>query len=255
MNKLRNYLQGAFGFLVAAAGHHYISKILDRKEELNEIVNQEERDSKANEILVKVTELHNHMKDNQVENSLNETIKSDNIPDAVKEQAVIARDLLIESKKSCIDFIHYGISNTSNTSVTTEVAKKMDEMNHECIIKVRNSISELTKLNDLFNNEKKKFLSELTGLNDYLNSLTLLEVSALYHILVCFLILITAFNILSVFFSNEIIKFFNLESNYPKLAKFFQLRRLFQKYYLLWNISILFITCIATIFIDMLVFY
>ena len=86
---------------------------------------------------------------------------------------------------------------------------------------------------EFLNNEKNKFVSGLTGLNDYLNSLSILEVSALFHILGSLLILITAFNILSVFFSNEIIKFFNLESKYPKLAKFFHLRRLFQKYNLL----------------------
>ncbi len=128
-------------------------------------------------------------------------------------------------------------------------------MEGECFTKITNTVNELNKLHEFIKNEKNKFLSDFTGLNDYLNSLSLLEVSALFHILGSLLILITAFNILSVFFSNEIIKFFNLESKYPKLAKFFQLRRLFQKYYLLWNISILFITCIATICIDMLVFY
>ncbi len=114
-----------FVFLLAAAGHHYICKILDRKEELIEIENQELRDSKANELLDKVREMHNNMKENQVENSLNETLKTENIPGKIKEQAEIARDLLIESKKSCIDYINYG---TSNKSVTTEVAKELDNM-------------------------------------------------------------------------------------------------------------------------------
>ena len=57
--------------------------------------------------------------------------------------------------------------------------------------------------------------------------------SAIFHIIASLLILIATFNILSVLFSNEIIKFFKLETNYPKLAKFFQLRRVFQKYYLI----------------------
>ena len=86
---------------------------------------------------------------------------------------------------------------------------------------------------EFLNNEKNYFISDLTVLNDYFSSLSLLELSALFHILGSLLVLITAFNILSVFFSNEIIKFFNLELKYPKLAKFFHLRRIFQKYYLL----------------------
>lgn len=61
---------------------------------------------------------------------------------------------------------------------------------------------------------------KLEFLYDYLNSLTLLEESALYHIILLLLIGNLSFNLLSVFLGNEIIEYFKLETKYPKLAGF-----------------------------------
>ena len=68
----------------------------------------------------------------------------------------------------------------------------------------------------------KTFLSYLNIFNiyDYLDSLTLLEESALYHIILLLVIGNFSFNLLSVFLGNEIIEYFKLETKYPKLAGF-----------------------------------
>ena len=108
----------------------------------------------------------------------------------------LQKKCVIDTKNSCLEYINYSIS---NTSVTKEVAKQMDIMKHKCFTKITNTEAELNKLSAFLNNEKSKFLSDLTEFNDYINSLSLIEISALYHILVSLLILITAFNILSVF--------------------------------------------------------
>ena len=52
------------------------------------------------------------------------------------------------------------------------------------------------KLSELINNGKDKIFSDLNSIYDYLNSLTLLEESALFHTLVVLVILIIIFNIL-----------------------------------------------------------
>ena len=61
---------------------------------------------------------------------------------------------------------------------------------------------------------------KLEFLYNYLNSLTLLEESALYHIILLWVIGNLSFNLLSVFLGNEIIEYFKLETKYPKLAGF-----------------------------------
>ena len=89
---------------------------------------------------------------------------------------------------------------------------------------------------------------------NYLDSLTLLQEGGLFHIMIFSTILVIIFDILGIFFGNEIIKYFNLEQKFPKLNKFFKLRANLQRYYLMWNIFLLFVLCIFSIGIDILVF-
>jgi len=54
----------------------------------------------------------------------------------------------------------------------------------------------------------------------YLDSLTLLEESAVFHLVVIITIICIVWNVYSVIFANELIKVFNLETRYPRLNKF-----------------------------------
>lgn len=98
------------------------------------------------------------------------------------------------------------------------------------------------------------FLPNLNNLYDYLNSLTLMQESAIYHIFVFISLILINFNILGILFGNEIINYFNLEKKFPSLYIFFFLRSKFNRYYLIWNVSLLFVICFASIYINLLVF-
>jgi hypothetical protein len=89
----------------------------------------------------------------------------------------------------------------------------------------------------------------------YLNSLNLIELSALYHILVLVAIAFLSLNILSAVLGNEIIKYFKLEENFPKLSAFLRLRLKFQKYYLTLSFSLIFLLIFASIQINLLVLF
>lgn len=91
---------------------------------------------------------------------------------------------------------------------------------------------------------RPRYLSKLT---EYLDSLTLFEESAFIHILVFIILLLTIFNILLVFFGNEIIKYFDIENRFPSLSFYIKVRAKFQRYYLLWNIFTMFVICIIAI--------
>ena len=99
-----------------------------------------------------------------------------------------------------------------------------------------------------------KFLSSYDQLYEYLDGLSILEELALLHIIIYLLLLITVFNIILVLFGNELIKLLKLEERFPSLAIYFRLRSQFQRYYLMWSVSLLFIVCIAGIFINILAF-
>ena len=94
---------------------------------------------------------------------------------------------------------------------------------------------------------------DLTAFYAYLDTLSLLELSAVFHILILILIVLLLSNIFSVLFGNEIINYFNLDTKYPKLNGYFKLRLKFQRYYLFVNILAIFIICLILISINLLV--
>jgi hypothetical protein len=55
------------------------------------------------------------------------------------------------------------------------------------------------------------------------------------HIIYSLTILLFLSSLITVFYSDTIIKFYKLEEKYPRLAKFIQLRRKFQQYYFFFN--------------------
>ena len=94
---------------------------------------------------------------------------------------------------------------------------------------------------------------DLTLFYKYLDSLSLLEESAFFHIVVIIFIMFIVWNIYSVIFANELIKYFNLEAKYPRLNKFFKLRLQFQRYYLILNLVLFIVLCIFVLSINILV--
>ena len=72
-------------------------------------------------------------------------------------------------------------------------------------------------------------------LNNYISSLGPYDTLLFMHICGSIIILFCLFSILSIFYGEFFIIKFSLESRYPKLAKFIQLRRKFQQYYLFLN--------------------
>ena len=104
--------------------------------------------------------------------------------------------------------------------------------------------------------DDKKFIENfnLDSLYAYLDSLSLLQESALLHIAIFITLLLTLINIFAALFANEIINYFDLENKYPSISGFLKLRAKFHKYYLTWNIFLILLLIIVAIFINILVF-
>jgi hypothetical protein len=135
---------------------------------------------------------------------------------------------------------------SSNNVDINSVNKQADVLNKQ-----------MQEVIDLFNSSKKNFNLniDLSWFYDYLNSLTLLEESALLHIFIFIFILLTLFNLISILFVNEIIKYFKLEDKHPYLNKVLTLRLKFQKYYLILNFIILILVCLGALFLNLFILY
>lgn len=96
----------------------------------------------------------------------------------------------------------------------------------------------------------KKFMDNwYNDYQDFVSNLTDEQYLALIHVLILIGISIIIYNIIITYYSDRIIKYFKIEAKYPKLARFIELRRKFQFYYLTLNLIILSsITLIVLIF-------
>jgi hypothetical protein len=87
-----------------------------------------------------------------------------------------------------------------------------------------------------------------------MQNLSLTKQGALIHITNSILVLLCLLSLITVFYGDSIIKYFNFEEKYPRLAKFIQLRRKFQQYYFFLNALLIFIFTIIILVFNILVF-
>ncbi len=106
------------------------------------------------------------------------------------------------------------------------LSDKFREIQYNSLSNLSDMTNDLNKIIKEIEDTKNNFISDwsLNKLYEYLDSLTLLQEAALIHILLIILLLISVINILSVFFGDAMIKYFNLEQKLPWLSIFFKLR-------------------------------
>ena len=136
-----------------------------------------------------------------------------------------------------------------------ELHNKLDNLQNS-VDKVNDAINNIPSLNANTNNNKLIFDFDfnIDSFYAYLDSITMVQELAIIHILFSFLFFITAFELLSIFFGNEIINHFDLENKYPKLKIFFKIRTTYQRYYLIWCLIKLFILCFIIIIFNLIIF-
>jgi uncharacterized membrane protein len=123
---------------------------------------------------------------------------------------------------------------------------------------VKSMKSTLEKALEIINkNDVNKFLGNFNveDLYKYLDSLSVFKEHALLHIFILIALVLIVLNIVAVFFSNELLKYFDIEQKYPSLATFFKLRAKYQRYYLMWNCLLLIILCFLGIGINIFVVF
>ena len=114
-------------------------------------------------------------------------------------------------------------------------------------------------LNKSFEDNSKNFSLDdfdqyISAFQDYLGTLTLEQTFCLIHIFAIFALFICLFNLASVFYAESLIKSFNLENKFPKLAKFINIRSKFQQYYFGWNLFLIVTILTGLLYFNLKVF-
>ena len=246
-------LGGAVG---GVAAHHYGGKLLSYRDDLMEETVQEARDEALFSMQNKVDNLVESLKNinDKIDKQQSEIdTKSDTVIDQFKEDLEEVVQVVNTGRKS----IEIG-DNTLKDSCAKEnfndtgINKGMDALG-EARQTLDTASFKLQALLDRING-KSNFWgeSELKSLYEFLDSLTLLQELAFIHIVYILCILIVIWNIYSIIFANELVKYFNIEEKYPRWNKFFTLRRKYQRYYLTLNLIYFVVFSLFVLALDLL---
>ena len=103
--------------------------------------------------------------------------------------------------------------------------------------------------------KKGSFIPVDFNFTDFLKTLNGEELLALGSLLFNSIILSNTINIILIIFGDYLIKRFDLENKYPKLAKFIQLRRKLQNYYLKISFAGIFLALLPQFYVDIVILY
>lgn len=252
MRIIKNNLSATVTFLGGVVGHHYVSKLLDYKKEMAAAKEAELKEAAEQQ---NIELLHNKLdrlhKSNQSLLEPLTKLADKHVPEAQLSAIKYKLEFGANHCKTVKEILDKGPENFNLEfyKAAYRAADGCERANQDAHDAVKALVDSLNGKSNLVYN------FNLDSFYGYLNSLGLLELSALYHLIVLTLICIISFNILSAVLGNEIIKYFNLEEKFPKLAVFLRLRLKFQRYYLILSFSLIFFICIASILINILVLY
>lgn len=238
--KLYELLKITTGGLVGVVSHHYGSKLLDRVDILQEAKDKELEINNIKNTLGNLQETVQGL-NSKLEQSLEKLGGSENV--------IIPKEVCEKIQSH----MNNGVETLNKYSNDSSVSKDVIDGINQGI----NEVKQVSALLEKFTKgDVEKFLPDFLSIQDFydfLNSLTLLEESALLHILIFIFLLLCVVNIISIFFGNEIIRYFDLEVKFPKLSFFFKLRSKFQRYYLAWTGLSMVVVCILGIGLNILV--
>lgn len=89
---------------------------------------------------------------------------------------------------------------------------------------------------------------------NYLSCLDMEQTLSLLHIIFCISILIALYNLIMVFYSEQILKYFDLENKYPKFGRFLKMRSKFQLYYFTLNFIIILVVLLFLLLLNIAIF-
>jgi exonuclease VII small subunit len=187
MSRLRSLRSAVGGAVAGVIGHHYGGKLLSYKEDKNEELMQTERD----QALMSMREKMENVERQLVE--VNERISRQNtlLDNKVESEIAEFKDDVVEVS----NIVGTGTTNIEEgrKSLDMSFSNNLDDANFKKGIEYLNEgkenlVNASNKLSELLEklNGKNQFIgeSEITSLYKYLDSLNILEESAIFHIVI-----------------------------------------------------------------------
>ena len=211
---------------VVIAGHHYGSEVLS-KVDASDRLSLSEGETVDGSVVVRQQKIDIMSK--EVRHSVRRLTKMEILGDSQRKS--------IEASKEFVNQTDVVTQCATDVGLTTDQAdivelgansKNVEDLSGQTTNKLMDAAqTELSKLvPSSSGGSSNSFVSEsdttisIESFTKFLDGLTLLEESAILHILIFILIIFTLFSIIGIFLGNELIKYFDLENKYPSLSKF-----------------------------------
>lgn len=153
------------------------------------------------------------------------------------------------------------IENLSKKEINDSNIIEYQKIYADSILKNQTNLENIQKvINDITDESKNlNFISNysLSDFYKFLETLSIEKLGALTVLIFSGVILSGCINIISIYFGEYLIKKYKIDERFPKLAKFIQLRRTLQKYYLIYSLSIIMFSSVFLIvvcFIEVFIF-
>lgn len=161
---------------------------------------------------------------------------------------------LIAIKDSTEQALSYLLQETSTLQLSQVdiISNKLELINIMNIIKNWLDVLSLDIFTD--NNISSTFINLNFNLQEFLKTLTRLELFAFISLCFNSVILNALISIVFILYGDFLIRYFNLENKYPKLAKFISFRRKLQNYAIKYNLFLIFICTLLQLFVCLVVF-
>lgn len=247
INKLKKVGAGLTAITTGLSFHNYYLTIKDQK--VKELLDRQ------------ITE--NQKLQDQINNLIiNKTADIENTNKMIRALEESTMNLKINLNKLSNYNINVNTPSTSNSNSAIIEAinknkadfSKIIEQGTEQLDQLAQIIADYNNNNSSYNNTWIDQITEFISLyQDWFNTLTLEQKGAMVHISSSVLILFLLSSIFTVFYSDLIIKYFNLSDKYPRLKKYIELRRTFQQYYFLFNFIAICIILLLLILINLYV--
>ena len=138
-----------------------------------------------------------------------------------------------------------------------------DTSSNNCFNDTSSNLDKTKNILDLLGSDKfnnisnfNNFVSDiLNDYKEYLSTLTVIEQGALGHLLASIFLFLCLTNIMSIIYGDLLIRYLKLEEKFPKLAKYIQLRRKFQQYYLFLNFILIISTLLLIFYVNASIFF
>jgi len=204
----------------------------------------------------------NNQLEDQIVSLLENQISEENNKNKIIE-IVSRRSNSLDIVRNDVTKIQEISNNLNNTNINDQIRENLTNQLNQQVNKLNTDINEvnnnLDKLIEIItkSSSSNNFNESINDIHNYLNLykeyLTTLNIDQLYalsHISISIFILFCLWSIISLFYGNYLIKYFNLETKFPKLAKFIKIRQQFQLYNFIFNVILIMIALLLIIYIN-----